>query len=106
MKVVSDTPEEVTAENMDAKCIELIDGIDAHLKGEGYRFFPVLVNFDYSHLPEGPIQDTSKMFHDLAWNMFETLPPCAELSVGLRKVLEAKDCGVRAMVMKMKEEKH
>lgn len=96
--------EPVTEENMEAKCIELIDGIDAHLKAEGYKFFPVLCHFDYSHLPE-KLAETSKMFHDLAWGLFETLPPCAELNISLRKILEAKDCAVRAKVMQMKDEK-
>lgn len=32
----------------------------------------------------------------VARSMIDTLPDCAELSAGLRKLLEAKDCFVRA----------
>ena len=51
--------------------------------------------FDYEHLPE-KLQQTSKPLCDLARSMNETLPDCAEKSAGLRKLLEAKDCFVRA----------
>lgn len=55
----------------------------------------ILRYFEYKHLPEG-LQVVSKQFHDLAEHMVGTLPPSAELSAGLRKLLEAKDCAVRA----------
>lgn len=51
--------------------------------------------FEYAHLPP-ELQAISQPLHDLAWQMAERLPACAELTVGLRKLLEAKDCFVRA----------
>lgn len=56
---------------------------------------PILKYFEYSHLPPH-LQDISKPICELAMNMEATLPPCAETSAGLRKLLEAKDCFVRA----------
>lgn len=57
---------------------------------------PILLYFAYMHLPEGPLRETSKRVHDLAYLMAETLPAGPELSAGLRKLLEAKDCFVRS----------
>lgn len=54
-------------------------------------------HFDYEHLPPY-LQGYSKPFHDLAHELVRTLPQCAELNAGLRKLLEAKDCIVRAAV--------
>lgn len=56
---------------------------------------PILQYFRYEHLPE-KLQTVSKPFGDLAQHMAETLPPGPETSAGLRKLLEAKDCAVRA----------
>lgn len=52
-------------------------------------------NFAYSHLPE-VLQEISAPIGELAKMMVETLPENEELEVGLRKLLEAKDCFVRA----------
>jgi hypothetical protein len=52
--------------------------------------------FHYKHLPER-LQPTSKLIHDLATTIVnESAGPSAELTAGLRKLLEAKDCFVRA----------
>jgi len=51
--------------------------------------------FDYDHLPEH-LQTVSRPCHDLAETMISTLPDGPELTTGLRKLLEAKDCFVRA----------
>ena len=56
---------------------------------------PILKYFEYKHLPE-PLQIISASICDLAVEMEGVLPPCAEKSAGLRKLLEAKDCFVRA----------
>lgn len=55
----------------------------------------VLKYFTYQHLPEH-LQDVSKRCSDLALYMSENLPETPEVTVGLRKLLEAKDCFVRA----------
>jgi hypothetical protein len=51
--------------------------------------------FDYEHLPPH-LQEVSKPIGDLARAMDAMLPDSAEKSAGLRKLLEAKDCVVRA----------
>lgn len=60
---------------------------------------PMLKFFAYSHLPEH-LQEHSKPFGDLADKLCETLPRNAERTVALRKLLEAKDCAVRARLFK------
>lgn len=56
---------------------------------------PILKYFDYKHLPD-ELQETSRLCHDLAGQMEVSLPDGPEKSAGLRKLLEAKDCFVRA----------
>jgi hypothetical protein len=51
--------------------------------------------FEYEHLPQR-LWDVSKPFCELARNVVETLPSNPERKVALRKLLEAKDCAVRA----------
>jgi hypothetical protein len=51
--------------------------------------------FGYVHLP-GHLQAVSKPVGELAQLMDETLPDGPEKSAGMRKLLEAKDCFVRA----------
>jgi hypothetical protein len=51
--------------------------------------------FTYKHLPE-ELQVISKEFALLAGFIVETLPQNPERTVALRKLLEAKDCAVRA----------
>jgi hypothetical protein len=55
----------------------------------------IMKYFAYSHLPEH-LQKISKPFGDLAQEMDDNLPDGPEKSAGLRKLLEAKDCMVRA----------
>jgi hypothetical protein len=56
--------------------------------------------FAYAHLPPD-LQEISRPFYDLAHSMSEKLDG-AELRAGLRKLLEAKDCMVRAALDKRK----
>jgi hypothetical protein len=58
---------------------------------------PILHYFAWRHLP-GNLQTVSKPFAELADVMVRTLPRNAERSAGLRKLLEAKDCAVRALI--------
>jgi hypothetical protein len=53
--------------------------------------------FTYAHLPER-LQLISKPFGDLANDMVQKLPKNPERTVALRKLLEAKDCAVRALL--------
>lgn len=55
--------------------------------------------FAYEHLQE-PLKSVSKKFGDLAHEMDEYLPDNPEKTVALRKLLEAKDCAVRAVFFK------
>jgi hypothetical protein len=59
---------------------------------------PLLQFFGYSHLP-AHLQAASKGFCDLAQQLLE-LPSNPERTVALRKLLEAKDCAVRAVLFK------
>jgi hypothetical protein len=56
---------------------------------------PILRHFEFGHLPEH-LQAVSKEFHALAHLMVRLLENGPELSACLRKLLEAKDCAVRA----------
>lgn len=56
---------------------------------------PIVKYFAYDHLPER-LRIISQPFGDLALFMCQSLPRSAERAAGLRKLLEAKDCAVRA----------
>jgi hypothetical protein len=55
--------------------------------------------FAYEHL-KPPLQDVSKPFGELARQIAATLPDNPERTTALRKLLEAKDCAVRAHLFK------
>ncbi len=55
--------------------------------------------FTYAHLPER-LQAVSKPFGMLAEQIMADLPANPERTVALRKLLEAKDCAVRALLFK------
>lgn len=56
----------------------------------------ILLNyFEYSHLPPN-LQKVSRSFYELAYKIVDSLPEGAERNMALRKLLEAKDCAVRA----------
>lgn len=56
---------------------------------------PMLKHFAWEHLPPA-LQAVSMPFAALARRLVEVLPGSAERTVCLRKMLEAKDCAVRA----------
>ena len=56
---------------------------------------PIMKYFEYAHLSPR-LQEVSKPIGELAKLMDDTLPDGPEKSAGLRKLLEAKDCLVRA----------
>ena len=56
---------------------------------------PIIKYFRHDHLPS-PLKDVSAPLGDVAMKMDSFLPDCAEKTAGLRKLLEAKDCFVRA----------
>jgi len=59
----------------------------------------ILQFFAYEQLPPH-LQEISKPFGELATQIAETAPENQETTAGLRKLLEAKDCIVRAHVAK------
>lgn len=56
---------------------------------------PILRFFHYAHLPPA-LRDRSSPFCDLARLIISTTPRNAERTTALRKLLEAKDCAIRA----------
>jgi len=58
--------------------------------------------FEFAHLPPH-LQSVSAGCHALAHDMAARLPQNPELTAGLRKLLEAKDCFVRAALDTPKE---
>ncbi len=66
--------------------------------------YPILQFFSYRHLPV-QFQQVSEPFCELAQRMARTLDRSEESDVCLRKLLEAKDCAVRALMMMTKESK-
>lgn len=57
----------------------------------------ILRYFEYSHLP-GHLQAASKPFCDLARHIEHSGTAGPETTTALRKLLEAKDCYVRAVL--------
>lgn len=57
----------------------------------------LLRHFTYAHLPPH-LAEVSLWFAQVAHRMDEQLPDGLEKDAGLRKLLEAKDCAVRAMI--------
>ena len=57
----------------------------------------ILQYFAWAHLPER-LQTVSRPFGELALQMADAVPNGPEVTAGLRKLLEAKDCFVRAAV--------
>jgi len=55
--------------------------------------------FAYEHLPPH-LQTISKPFGDMARELATVLPINAESTTAMRKLLEAKDCAVRAVLFK------
>lgn len=60
---------------------------------------PLMQFFAYSHLPVH-LQSISQPFGELATKIVNELPRNPERTVALRKLLEAKDCAVRAVLFK------
>jgi hypothetical protein len=53
--------------------------------------------FDFEHLPEH-LKRVSREFYGLAEWLIDALPDGPELTTALRKLLESKDCAVRAAI--------
>ena len=60
---------------------------------------PIMQFFSFEHLPPH-LQSVSRPFGELAAQIVTTLPRNPERTVALRKILEAKDAAVRALLFK------
>lgn len=60
--------------------------------------YPILKYFVYDHLKSEELRETSKKFHDLAWDSARNGREIPETAAGLRKLMEAKDCIVRSLL--------
>lgn len=78
---------------------EVRNGSWSLIQGEKMDNEPMLQFFKYEHLPES-LKTVSARFSVLADVIVETLPRNPERSAALRKLLEAKDCAVRASIYK------
>lgn len=58
--------------------------------------------FAFDHLPPH-LKEISAHFRDLALVIVSQTPPNPERTTALRKLLEAKDCAVRAVIYKEPE---
>ncbi len=67
----------------------------AEFTGQQIILDPILHFFHYRHLPPA-LQEISQMFCVMAQFVVDNLPRNPERTVALRKLLEAKDCAVRA----------
>lgn len=90
----------------DARLLSLGDGFEtmvvrprsrSKMIGNAARPPSTLRYFDCDHLPP-PLQAIVAPFRSLAHEMVERGGDPAEMHAGLRKLLEAKDCAVRAMI--------
>ena len=64
-----------------------------------YTPHPIMQFFAFAHLPEH-LQQVSRSFHATAEWVDQNLPDNPEKTTALRKLLEAKDCAVRAKLCK------
>ncbi len=62
-----------------------------------YKPSPIMKFFKFDHLPEH-LQAPSRTFHAVASWVDQNLPEGAEKATALRKLLEGKDCAVRAAI--------
>lgn len=60
---------------------------------------PILQFFAYTHLPDH-LKEISEPFWQMAMWIATNLPRNAERTTALRKLLESKDCAVRARLAK------
>lgn len=60
---------------------------------------PMMQFFAFEHLPDH-LKVVSSRFWDIACQIVATVPRNPERTVALRKLLEAKDCAVRAVLYK------
>lgn len=74
--------------------------IDEHVQIDTTDRHPAVADvarfFDYEHLDREDLRAVSKLVHDCAAAVLQRVEDCPMLTVGLHKMLEAKDAFVRA----------
>lgn len=73
---------------------DVYEELERAILTSGDRLLPF---FRFNHLPDG-LKGTSQQFAGLAITIVLTIPSNAERTVALRKLLESKDCAVRALL--------
>lgn len=58
--------------------------------------------FEFEHLPE-PLREVAEPISELAHMMLDNIVYSEQLEIGLQKLLEAKDCFVRARLYELNE---
>lgn len=66
-------------------------------------FSEIMQFFTYEHLP-AHLQTVSRPFCELAQKILEDLPCNPQRTQALNRLLESKDCAVRAVLFKSKQE--
>jgi hypothetical protein len=66
---------------------------------ESHHAMGVMQFFSYAHLPQH-LQEVSAPFSNVAWHIVATLPENRQRELALEKLIEAKDCAVRARLCK------
>jgi len=69
----------------------------AEFSAEQLQADPILQFFHFAHLPPA-LRPMSQCFCGMAQFVVSSAPRNAERTMALRKLLEAKDCAVRAML--------
>lgn len=75
---------------------EIVTAVEAELNAQGTE--RMMHWFAFEHLPLR-LQKVSRAFFNMAEQMMYTLEPGPERTVAFRKLLEAKDAAVRAMLI-------
>jgi hypothetical protein len=73
--------------------------VDSGKALQGIEAEPMLQFFNYHHLPDH-LKQVSAPFAALAIELISSTPRNPERTTALRKLLEAKDCAVRAVIYK------
>lgn len=72
---------------------------DSILEGRHPGVVSIMAFFAWGHLPPN-LMTPSRLVSEVAWEMVDNIPDSPELVAGLRKLLESKDCFVRATLEK------
>lgn len=90
------TPAKVTSNPLPMAVDPLVETID-RLRKDIVNGDPMLRHFRYGHLPPH-LRVISRKWAELAVATVQDVPRNAERTVALRKLLEGKDCAVRAIL--------